>query len=511
MILNPDGDRGRVLLFLPRWMEAPAGHGTFGVPLEGLAITSALADAGFEVVLLDESLDAEIEPAVERFARGSLAACVWMAELYVFQVVGLLRFLDALGKTGSRPPVLVGGQIVSASSFEMLANLRGVDLFVFGLGEEILPEACRRLVAGESLSGIPGTAEVVGEREVRWYPDRSRPTLRHAGVSLYRRFDLGPYIEHGGSVFGNREPTFKVRAGRGCGKRCRVCYHFRVPLARADPADVVDSLLYLRRTYGVRQFTFYELDFFEDRERALAIADRLAESRFDGRWFALGSICDYVRYDSGEIGRLYRGGLRVVEMGTESGSEAVLRILGKTHRPEEAIEAARRFLEGGIATAHNVIFGVPGETARDRRSTLSLVRRILALGPERVLFHPRLYQVIPRTPLGREALARLPSGEEFPRTYEEALAYRNRFFSRRVYPWMPRGEENAVKNLALYFLPMLQSVPRTRSAGLRAMQRALKAVTTARCGTGFLRVPLDSWLYRRFLRTRIPLVDAFAP
>lgn len=510
-VLHRGAEKGRVLFFIPRPLAPGPVDQSLGAPLESLAVAQAIADAGFEVVVFDELFDTDWRDEVTRLHTESTIACLWMAELYLYQIEGLRQFLTWRRETGSEIPVAAGGQLITVATDEMLLDCNGVSWFVHGVGEDILPKLCARVAEGKPADDLAGilTAPTNGAEPHRT-EYRIPPRLESSWNAFYRNFDLTPYIERTDNIFGNQEPTLRLRLARGCAKGCRFCYHFRVRESRVDAKDAVDALKYLIDRYGVRQYTFYELDYFSDRERALEISQRVIDEKLSIRWFGLGSVVDLVRYTADDIALLKRSGLGTVEMGTESGSASILAKIGKRHQPEDAYHAAKAFLDQNIATVHNVIFGIPGETQRDRAQTVALVRRILGIAPGLVLFHPRLYQLTPRTPLGDEALRQMPESYPFPKTLYDCLDFRDRFLGERVFPWLGETSEQQIKDLSQYFLPMLQIRLEHVPESDRGKARWLKRFADWRCRHGRFELPFDRILFDRWLRPRITIVNAFA-
>jgi hypothetical protein len=58
---------------------------------------------------------------------------------------------------------------------------------------------------------------------------------------------------------------------------------------------------------------------------------------------------------------MVRAGCDAVELGTDSGSPAILRSLGKSFTVEEVRRSSRLCRDAGVATAHYLLFGGPGE------------------------------------------------------------------------------------------------------------------------------------------------------
>ena len=69
------------------------------------------------------------------------------------------------------------------------------------------------------------------------------------------------------------------------------------------------------------------------------------------------------------IERLARGGCRLLQLGLDSGSQAVLDRLAKGTRLAIAAEVLRRLRQAGIATYVYVLLGTPGESPDEARRT----------------------------------------------------------------------------------------------------------------------------------------------
>jgi len=71
-----------------------------------------------------------------------------------------------------------------------------------------------------------------------------------------------------------------------------------------------------------------------------------------------------------------------VELGTDSGSPAMLRSLGKSFTVEEVRQSSRLCHEAGVATAHYLLFGGPGENDETIAESVALMDE---LSPEAVI------------------------------------------------------------------------------------------------------------------------------
>ena len=109
--------------------------------------------------------------------------------------------------------------------------------------------------------------------------------------------------------------------------------------------------------------------------------------------------------DGGALAALAKAGFTRVSLGMQSAVPHVLRILERTHRPENVARAIAGAKSAGLATSLDLIYGTPGESLDDWRAS---VDGAVALGPD----HLSAYALViePGTKMG----AQLRRGEVSP-------------------------------------------------------------------------------------------------
>jgi B12-binding domain/radical SAM domain protein len=141
---------------------------------------------------------------------------------------------------------------------------------------------------------------------------------------------------------------------------------------------------------------------------------------------------------------------REILIGAQSGSDRLLRAMGRGHGVEEVVRAVRLAREAGLAAAVDFIVGLPGETEEDLAATRGLMAR---LADEGARVHGHAFLPLPGTPWRWE-----PPGvlDEPTRQLLDRLASRGRAYGH----W--RRQEELGRELA-----SLRSPPRP-AAGERA-------------------------------------------
>ncbi len=198
--------------------------------------------------------------------------------------------------------------------------------------------------------------------------------------------DAGYHLEAGGEVefhpdygfaplpdYLSPEPVLPVASSRGCYyRKCAFCPEGVAPThpyAESDPATFPDLLLDMARKYGVRRFHL------TDNAIPVRVLRSVAERGERLRGISWHGFARFGRelLDPGFAASLAASGCSMLQLGLESGSQALLDRMGKGTRVEEASAILRNLSRAGIDAYVYVMLGAPGETERDAERTHSFL------------------------------------------------------------------------------------------------------------------------------------------
>lgn len=210
---------------------------------------------------------------------------------------------------------------------------------------------------------------------------------RHLTVEHYY---IG-YLQH---------PYVSLYTGRGCRSRCTFCLWPQTIAGHTyrtrSVEHVVAEMAHAQRLFPqVREFFFDDDTFTDDRPRAEAIARGLG--RLGITWSCNAKA--NVPYETLKI--LKANGLRLLLVGFETGSQAILNNIRKGTRIDRAVEFMRDCHRLGILVHGTFIVGLPGETRDTIEQTIAFAKAIDPYSLQVSLAAP-----YPGTELYRQAHAR---------------------------------------------------------------------------------------------------------
>ncbi len=297
----------------------------------------------------------ELREAIEEFDPGIIGLSIRNIDnvdsLNTQRYISHYRSVMVTLREISDAPIVLGGAGYSLFPERLLAELEA-DYGVVGEGEEVFCDLIERFKSGFAPSetiftGKPMTNFSTSERD--------------ASLAKY-------YQDEGGML--------SVQTKRGCPHQCAYCTY---PLLEGNcyrhrPAEeVVDELIHLRDAYGAEFLSFTDSVFNDAQDRYLEIVEAMVRRELNVPWMA------FFRpngFDSETVDLLKRSKLHSVEWGTDCASDATLEAMGKQLTWQQVADSHAALTEAGVAGAHFIMFGGPGEMAETLNEGLENIARL---------------------------------------------------------------------------------------------------------------------------------------
>ena len=365
-------------------------------PPLGLIYASSFVTKEFETVLIDMRLKRNWKEALLKEIDSS-TICV-ASPLWTGPMIKSVLEAFSIVKRETSIKTVVGGPHASLIPDETVSHPL-VDFLIQGEGEIAFLELCRALKNGGDYKKIEGLWWKEEDGSVRGNPQKRFLDLSTLPEPPYHLIDVKKY-----TIYMGGKKSFPLEASRGCPFSCRFCYQKNYSRSRwrPYPVDLVfNRAKKLVEKYGVEDIYFIDDEFFVMKERALNLARALKTLNIT--WQVQGaSISTLKNMSLRELEELRNCGCRRITIGLESGSERILRVLGKKYTPDEAYECIKKITEAGIAVYISLMGGVPGEEKEDLYKTIDFVIKTLDT-TRGVYFSPiYLYTPFPGTELYEE-------------------------------------------------------------------------------------------------------------
>lgn len=281
-----------------------------------------------------------------------------------------IRFAKLIRKRRKRSKIAIGGPWASVKSNQIQKNRNCFDYIVCGEGESIL----LKLLYNELERGIYkskvdicslSSLDFLGWTE----EDLKRFQDNYINMLETRRYGLVPK-EIPFFVFyqSARGCTQKPRCGF-CGSRLGSQYTFRTASQYVQDIEAI-----IRQVSKINP----KIHIFDCSDTFNVSAEGLPNHSFEGVEFTVYQRADDITVETAS--KLRRLGVTKVSIGFETGSETVMREIGKGIQIPKHYEAVRLLRDNGIKCYANLLYGCPNETLDDLKRTVDHFSELTEVG-----------------------------------------------------------------------------------------------------------------------------------
>jgi radical SAM superfamily enzyme YgiQ (UPF0313 family) len=420
----------KIVLLHPRTLHEK-NYSAYWLPYSILSVGSAVRHQG-TVTLIDNNLhQSESHDAVRAACRDAdLFGVSVMIGHQVKEAMDVASIVKA-----DRPdlPVVVGGAMATMMPGELLTH-PAFDYVVRGQGGVALSELLASLGRDERPVGSILGLNYRDGGAVRG--TRDRPVLPQDTLAPYdfSLLDVSSYVRPDPKI---APRTINYVASQGCPFDCGFCSDtnlFGRRWSSSPAARIVKDVCLLVDRFGVDGIKFYDSNFFVRPALSLEYAGLMIERDLGLKWGGAIHPATFLTLGDEDLTVLERSGCSRMLIGAESGSEEVLRLVGKRLVPHDMVEIARRASRHRISVSFTMIIGFPGVAHSHYDETFALGQRLRTVDPRHeVKIH--IYAPYPMTRLYPVAIAH---GFEPPATLADWGNYDYYYIQT---PWVPKEME----------------------------------------------------------------------
>ena len=272
--------------------------------------------------------------------------------------------------------IFVLGGAHPTAALDHAAQAKEFDYFIIGEGELTFVELLEYISGKSSFNKHKINGLAFWDKEkLTITPSRER--IKNLDSLPFPARDLFPSITKYSPTPASyrRLPLAHIMTSRGCPLKCAFCDRsiFQETLKQRSAQNVLKEVDELITRYGVREIRFFDDCFTINRGRLEEICQGMKKLKPCTPWTCLTSV-NFIDQDM--LNMMHDAGCWQILYGLESGSDDILRTIGKqttVKKNKDAVELAHK---AGMRVRADFIVGTPSETMKTLRDTMKFAKSL---------------------------------------------------------------------------------------------------------------------------------------
>ena len=255
-----------------------------------------------------------------------------------------------------------------------------LDFIVVGEGEDTMIEVCERLGSGKDLTNVNG---VMYRKDGEIVVNEGREMIKDLDTIPFparHLIDMKPYLKPPGIIRGHADSNqTTIVTSRGCPFQCIYCGSHNIfgrKTRRRSVKNVVDEIEHLHKNFGITGIYYCDDTFTLSPKWVKEYCEELKKRKLDIKWAGQSRVD---QTDINLMKLMKESGLVQLDFGVESGSEKILKVLGKGGAGDRKSQIKQSFKlckELDIRTLATFIIGSPEETKEDIDESFQVAKDI---------------------------------------------------------------------------------------------------------------------------------------
>ena len=431
-----------IILIQPRVGYLDNVKNNFSTPLAILCVASAICE-DYDVKIFDQRLNPDWKKKLNELLKTD-PVCIGITSMTGEQLKHALEISEWIKSRGRY--IIVWGGIHPTLDSETVLKNNNIDYVVCGEGEETFKELVNSISKNLNVNSVKGISFKDKNRKIIHTPQRNFIDLNNLPQLPYHLVDMEKYI---GKYKGRR--SLHIQLSRGCPFSCSYCYNsvYNKSFWRTLTVEnAFKKISFLYNKYDIRYFDFIDDNLFVKLDRMEKLADEIIKNKMDIIWKGTLEIPSSKKMSEDYIAKMAKAGLERLEVGVESGSNRILKMVNKHQTIEDVYELNKKLSKFNITPGYNFMVGFPSETREDVQMTLKSALKLLEENPNAEINGVYCYTPYPGTPLYNELTK---FGFVPPKSIEEWSKFTGDHIET---PWISPKEKKKLSNIqfASYFL-----------------------------------------------------------
>ncbi len=358
------------------------------IPLGIIHMAQYLHDCGFKVRVLHiphemHSLrrfginEDQIENPVEKILRRYPAHVCGIQVHWYLYCGGAVRISSLYKELFPDSKIFLGGYMATACWKEFLNVSKHIDGVILGEGEKTFQKILETVLISKhyNLGDVNGIAYKVGDDDFVYNPSKSDSLLSLDEIPII--YPDSPPLKN---IYWQKRHFISISRGL-CPEKCAYCVGNNKDINNRPYQTLkIDKILEQIRVY--QEYGFQELFLGENHFLNMSFMTELLENIIREN-FSLNFELEThpVIFENSELlEKMIQAKFFRYTMGCESGSDSVLKRMGRNSTSRQIIESVKRIAETGGIVLTSWISNLPGETQSEFQETQEIMRQVVKAG-----------------------------------------------------------------------------------------------------------------------------------
>ncbi|MBA3017027.1 MAG: B12-binding domain-containing radical SAM protein [Proteobacteria bacterium] len=454
-----------------------------------LSVAAVPYKKGYEIKIIDQRTDKGWKTTLKKELKDAL--CVGITSMTGPQLRYALEAARFV-KENSDVTVVWGG-IHGSLMPEQTIKSKYIDILVTGEGDYSFAEVVEALEEGKGLSNIKGLyykekGEInnTGRRKLIAKLDEL-PDLPYGLIDIekYYGFDI------------NAGRSITLMTSRGCPFRCAFCYnttYYRNTWRGMSAKRTIEKIKYVVDNFGIKNIFFQDDNFCANLKRFEDIVNGILKEKIDITWGLMGARVSSLKLMSDSLlDKAVKAGCVNVDVGIESGSERILKLISKDNTIPEILAVNKKLAKHFYRMKYTFIMGIPTETEEELLQSVRFAIKLCKDNPH-VLPLFFVYCAYPGTSLCNLALRH---GFKEPKNLEEWSEI-NYETAHLHYPWLDKKRIKMLKNFEFASLFASKNNDyKIKSPFFKLMARLYRPIAKLRFEKNIYQFPMEIKIIRK--------------
>lgn len=375
-------------IMIPSQTEEDYEDLSMDIPLGIIHIAQYLHDCGFKVRVVHiphevHSLrrfrinEDQIKNSIEKILKNYPAHVCGIQVHWYLYCGGAVFISNLYKKLFPDSKIFVGGYMASACWKEFLSASQSIDGVILGEGEKTFKKIVEKFLTPKDcdLNDIDGVAFRGGNNDYIYNPPRKDSVLYLDKIPII--YPDSPPFEN---IFWQKRHFINISRGL-CPDKCSYCVSNNKKInTRAYQTLKIDKILEQLRVY--QEFGFNEIFLGENHFLNISFMKELIDNIIRENLTLYFELETHpVIFENRELlEKMIQAKFLRYTMGCESGSDSLLKRMGRNSNSEQIIDSVKRIAESGGVVLTSWISNLPGETESEFQETQEIMHDVVKAG-----------------------------------------------------------------------------------------------------------------------------------